>query len=974
VAPYEDPFVMATFGRNIPLPEGCPSEARDLDIWYPDKFIDVPERFSNGNASVRKAAWEKIPFNESVTGSEDILWADEIIKRGFQIIYVPNAPVYHSHSSSLTYAFRRRFRETKALATNGHQHGISLIDVLTWTVRQTVADFRYVRQKGYGVFWYFHVLPYRFSQVLGMYASTERREKMRETVLRQLRVLKTSVIGYYHKSLRVIHNEGWGTFFYKAKRKLLTKLHIMQVTLEHTEIVLPAIKKIPSPRKFKVIFVVDPVGPLTNHFRAYNMKEYLALLDLESEIMSETSLNYQVITTADIVVLCRVFMNPHIEKLVETCRTLRIPVLFDADDFVIDPVIVEQISSLDGITEYEKSLHREGLRKHRQSFLSADFFTAPTHYLADIGKAFGKPSLVIRNGLSVAQMETSRAILDIKGFSSSHHAGVKVGYFSGSKSHEKDFSVVVPALVRIMEEFPHVSLYIGGYLELDSTLEKFHDRVKRLPFVDISRLPYNLSKVDINIAPLEVNNPFCEAKSELKYFDAGLLKIPTVASPTDAYRCAIQHGVNGYLAGSSEEWYDFLKALVEDAGLRAMMGERAYEHVLNSYAPNAMAVAVRNVYEEVITQYRKEREISEDALKISFVVPGPERGSGGLNKVFTAARYLSEFGHSVFLYFLNDGKVRSHEQLKEFVFTHYFDPKSEIILGTDAISSCDILCATSWKTAYAVHEKRTQAAQLFYFVQDIESLFFPMGDDYLKAENTYRLGFSHVTYGPWCKKILRERYKAKADSIPFSLDKTIYYPRAVEKEKTKRVLFFSRPEMTRRCFWLGLEALDIFHRRNPEVIITLFGSEEITHHHIPFPHENLGVLSKEELAHLYSGADVGVAFSTTNPSLVPFEMMACGCPVVDLDYGDNYVNYGSSENIKLVRPSPQAIAGGIEELIKDDRLRYQFAEKGYQYVIEFPDDHEVFKIMEEIFLAALNPSVLPHQECPLMKESSQRCR
>jgi glycosyltransferase involved in cell wall biosynthesis len=739
----------------------------------------------------------------------------------------------------------------------------------------------------------------------------------------------------------------------------------MQVSLENNEIMLPSIQKLPSPRKFKVVFVVDPLGPLTNHFRAHNMKEYFGLLDLESEIMPETSLNYQVITTADILVLCRVFMNPHIERLVETCRTLRIPVVFDADDYVIDPLIVDEIASLAGLAEHEKSLHREGLRKHHRSFLSADFFTAPTQYLAGVGRGLGKPSFVIRNGLNGSQIETCATIAEFRG-QLAQDPGVKIGYFSGSKSHEKDFSVVVPALVRIMEEFPHVSLYIGGYLALDSELERFHNRIRRLPFVNVKRLPYNLAKVDINIAPLEVNNPFCEAKSELKYFDAGLLKIPTVASPTDAYRWAIQHEVNGFLASSPEEWYRCLKALIEDDELRKVVGQRAYEHVLNSYTPNAMAFALKNVYEEIVTQYRKKREIPENALKIGFVVPGPEQGSGGLNKVFSAARYLSEFGHTVCLYILNDGKFRSHEQLREFVLAHYFDPKSDIVLGTDAISSCDILCATSWRTAYAVQENRRKAAQLFYFVQDIESLFFPMGDDYLRAENTYRLGFSHITYGPWCKKILRERCKAKAESIPFSLDKTIYYPRAVDKGKTKRVLFFSRPEMTRRCFWLGLEALATFHRRNPEVHITLFGSEEIKNHHIPFPHENRGVLGKEELARLYSSADVGIAFSTTNPSLVPFEMMACGCPVVDLDYGDNYVNYGSRENIMLVRPSPEAISRGIEDLIRDDRLRYQIAEKGYQYVIEFPDDREVFKTMEEIFLGTFDQGTL---SVPMANES-----
>lgn len=771
------------------------------------------------------------------------------------------------------------------------------------------------------------------------------------------------VLGYYHKSRRVIENEGWGAFFFKAKRKMLTACNAIRFLPRDHMNPLRTRSGFPSPRKFKVIFITDPVGFLTSHYRASNMREYLEMAHIESEIVTENKLNYRMISAFDIVVLCKVFMNPQIEKLVETCRTLGIPLIFDADDFIIDPAILNHIAALEGISEHEKNLHREGLRKHRESFKAADFFTAPTEYLAEAGRYLGKISFVIRNGLSASEISVSREILDARRTSDDCPV-TAIGYFSGSRSHERDFAVAAPALIRIMEEFPHIHLYIGGYLDLDKRFETFSHRVKRLSFVEMHQLPYNIAQVDINIAPLEVNNPFCEAKSELKYFHAGLLKIPTIASPTNAYRSAIQHGMNGFLAGSPEEWYDFLKALIEDAELRAIMGQRAYMHVLNSYAPHAMAAAVRKVYERIVTEYREKRQISENALKISFVIPGPEQASGGLNKVFTIARYLSEFGHAVRLYFLDDGKFRSHGQLKEFIFTHYFDPQSDIILGTDAISSCDILCATSWKTAYAVQEKRTHAAQLFYFVQDIESLFFPLGDDCLRAENTYRLGFSHVTYGPWCKKILRERYNANAESIPFSLDKTIYYPRAVEKGKTKRVIFFSRPEMTRRCFWLGLEALDVFHRRNPEVNITLFGSGEIRHHHIPFPHENLGVLSKEGLARLYSGADVGVAFSTTNPSSVPFEMMACGCPVVDLDYNQNHINYGSRENITLVGISPGEVASGIEEMINNDKVRHRIAENGLRFVSNFPDDRKSCEAMEELLLKSfgLKKSSVRHGE------------
>jgi hypothetical protein len=50
--------------------------------------------------------------------------------------------------------------------------------------------------------------------------------------------------------------------------------------------------------------------------------------------------------------------------------------------------------------------------------------------------------------------------------------------------------------------------------------------------------------LDINLAPLVMDNPFAQSKSEIKYMEAALVRAPTIASPTDAYRFAIRPGEN----------------------------------------------------------------------------------------------------------------------------------------------------------------------------------------------------------------------------------------------------------------------------------------------------------------------------------------------------------------------------------------------------------------------------------------------
>ena len=68
--------------------------------------------------------------------------------------------------------------------------------------------------------------------------------------------------------------------------------------------------------------------------------------------------------------------------------------------------------------------------------------------------------------------------------------------------------------------------------------------------VPLDRLPEEMARFDVNLVPLEVGNPFCEAKSDLKFFEAALAGACTIASPTGPFRRVIRDGENGVLAAS----------------------------------------------------------------------------------------------------------------------------------------------------------------------------------------------------------------------------------------------------------------------------------------------------------------------------------------------------------------------------------------------------------------------------------------
>ena len=51
-------------------------------------------------------------------------------------------------------------------------------------------------------------------------------------------------------------------------------------------------------------------------------------------------------------------------------------------------------------------------------------------------------------------------------------------------------------------------------------------------------------------------------KSEIKYMEAGLVKVPTIASSTDSYNYAIHSGTNGILIYQEDEWFTALSSLI----------------------------------------------------------------------------------------------------------------------------------------------------------------------------------------------------------------------------------------------------------------------------------------------------------------------------------------------------------------------------------------------------------------------------
>ena len=650
----------------------------------------------------------------------------------------------------------------------------------------------------------------------------------------------------------------------------------------------------------------------------------------------------------DVLVLFRAGWNKPLQKIVKCCRALHIPVILDLDDYVFEPAIATEkyISGIHNWTKKQKQEYLNGVKSYRQTLMECDYFTASTDYLSERAAELGKKVFVINNGLGLKLLELTSHLRIKKDDENSHI--VEIVYVSGTQTHQADFRTIAPALAKVLEENDYVHLFVFGYLDLEEFQEllPFKERIRTQSFVKWDKMQDYIKHSHINIAPLEIGNPFCEAKSELKYFEGSAYGLVTVAAATNSFKKAIIDGQTGFICETEHEWYCSLTNLVRDKDLRNRITQNAIIHAINRYHPVNSAKQALMTYRKIIQDYRTQHNISESSLSVSWLVPAPFHGSGGHNDIFIAANQMVKRGHQVTVYFATMHKENNTPKaMKKYIEQHFgYAVLFNIVIGTHMLRSCDVLIATHYTTAQIVEKMKNKVYLPAYFVQDFEPYFNPVDSEYFKAEFSYqRSNFFFITLGKWLAKVLTEKYGARTKSINFWVDRDIYYPsqhRFVKKTSRPKVLFFARPTMHRRCFSLGINALTEFHQKIPYVEIILYGANNLNQYPIDFPYRDMGVLTKKELGFLYRSADIGMIFSTTNPSLVVFEAMACGLPVVDLNVLDSYERHGHDYPAFLVQPDSVIIANALSYLLKHPEKLSELSKKSLKFTNDLVSSEE----------------------------------
>ena len=710
----------------------------------------------------------------------------------------------------------------------------------------------------------------------------------------------------------------------------------------------------------KVLYILGCNEGPSKRYRVFNHIDYLKIHHIEAEWVWDIHPEIQDVSFVkqfSIVVNFRGGYSDRIEKLFEMCRSIGVPTVYDVDDLVYDSSLVNHIDAYNLMDEQAKFNYLNGIESISKMVMSSDFLTTSTPFLNQHIQNFSsKKSFLIPFGFNEMQYKLSLTRCEQK-------STRFIGYLSGTKTHERDFGEAATALKKILMEYDDVYLKVIGYLDVEKHLPGLSHKVIQIPFMHWESLVFETTSLYMAIAPFDASSDFCQSKSDLKFVEPALCRVPIVASEISSFCSSIVHGVSGYIARNADEWYSCMKVMLDSGEIRNNLGNSAYDFIMKWRSPEVLGGVIRDAYLTIIQKYRLETTLIDskkksnevhnvDKLRMSWIIPQPFEASGGHRNIFRAIKYMSEFGHECSLHVLPDNhRFETGREIREFITKEFFDIDAEHVChGVENIDDCDVLICTYWTTAYVARINSNKAKLIVYFLQDYEPMFFPMGVDFVRAANTYKFGFYPITSGPWPLKMLESRHGAtKGTFFRFPIDRKIYYPSSNNKISQKIiVLFFARPEMPRRCYPLGVEALSILKSLRPDVEVVFYGDENSKYINVNYEITKLGKLPDiAGLGELYRSAHLGICFSTTNPSLVPYEMMACGCPVVDLDINGNDVNYGGRENSVLVDPDPRTIALAIVNILENKQAHQNLVDNGLKYANNFPEEVDMARTIEK---------------------------
>lgn len=180
VLPLAEDAAAYTYGRQIGRDTTKFTEVQIFAKYFPaeSRIPQVGFFCNNANAALKKDIWRQFPFDEELTGVEDMYLAKQLVNANQKIGYVADAPVYHIHDETWTQVKNRYEREAIALKTIMPEMHFGAFDFVHFVTVGILKDFKETMIQR--VFWRecWSIIRFRLAQYHGAYTGHHIRRKL----------------------------------------------------------------------------------------------------------------------------------------------------------------------------------------------------------------------------------------------------------------------------------------------------------------------------------------------------------------------------------------------------------------------------------------------------------------------------------------------------------------------------------------------------------------------------------------------------------------------------------------------------------------------------------------------------------------------------------------------------------------------------------------------------------------------------
>lgn len=286
----------------------------------------------------------------------------------------------------------------------------------------------------------------------------------------------------------------------------------------------------------------------------------------------------------DIVVMTR-YGQPHGAAILDSFRRRGVPVVYHIDDDLL-----EVPDSL-GAEIRQRHGADDMIQARRYLLANCDLIYASTAYLATTLQA-RFPRQSVFHGIYAPYLGGS--IAPTRSQATTHPV---IGYM-GSKGHQQDLDLAVPALIRLLEERPTLGFEVFGTIRMPAALECFGSRV-RSRTVQKSYMEFLATLAglgwDIGLAPL-VDAPFNRCKAPTKFIEYTACGIPVLASRLPVYEDVIPEN-GGMLV--DQDWYGPMVEHLDNPQQRQNAVLTSQQFCSSRYAPEVLQQQLIDVFKSV---------------------------------------------------------------------------------------------------------------------------------------------------------------------------------------------------------------------------------------------------------------------------------------------------------------------------------------------------------------------------------------